>query len=85
VLTLGALALIGSNLISYSSARAENLGIDLGRPTLASKGTRMTVVIVCAWGSLFWPPFPALALVYLACHTQFVVGYRLIRAQRQVR
>ena len=85
VLTLGALALIGSNLISYSSARAENLNIDLGQQTLASKGTRMTVMIVCAWGSLFWPPLPVVALVYLACHTQLVVGYRLIRAQRQVR
>jgi phosphatidylglycerophosphate synthase len=85
VLALGALALIGSNLISYSSARAQNLGIDLGQPTLASKGTRMTVMIVCAWGSLFWPPLPVAALVYLAGHTQLVVFHRLIRAHRQTR
>jgi phosphatidylglycerophosphate synthase len=85
VLTVGALALIGGNLISYSSARAENLGIDLGQPTLANKGTRMTAMIVSAWGSLFWPLLPAVALVYLAGHTQLVVGYRLIRAHRQVR
>jgi len=78
LLALGAVALIGSNLISYSSARAENLGIDLGQPTLASKGTRMTVMIVCAWGSLFWPPLPLVALVYLVGHTQLVVIRRLI-------
>ena len=85
VLTLGALALIGSNLISYSSARAENLGLDLGQPTLASKGTRMTVMIACAWGSSFWPPLPMLALIYLAGHTQLVVVHRLIRVHRQIR
>ena len=31
---ISALALVGSNLISYSSARAESLGLDLGKPTL---------------------------------------------------
>ena len=85
LLALGAVALIGSNLISYSSARAENLGIDLGQPTLASKGTRMTVMIVCAWGSLFWPPLPVVALVYLVGHTQLVVIHRLILVHHQVR
>jgi phosphatidylglycerophosphate synthase len=85
LLALGAVALIGSNLISYSSARAENLGIDLGQPTLASKGTRMTVMIVCAWGSLFWPPLPVVALVYLVGHTQLVVIHRLILVHQQIR
>lgn len=85
LLALGAVALIGSNLISYSSARAENLGIDLGQPTLASKGTRMTVMIVCAWGSLFWPPLPVVALVYLVGHTQLVVIRRLILVHQQIR
>jgi len=85
LLALGAVALIGSNLISYSSARAENLGIDLGQPTLASKGTRMTVMIVCAWGSLFWPPLPLVALVYLVGHTQLVVIRRLILVHQQIR
>jgi len=85
LLALGAVGLIGSNLISYSSARAENLGIDLGQPTLASKGTRMTVMIVCAWGSLFWPPLPVVALVYLVGHTQLVVIRRLILVHQQIR
>jgi phosphatidylglycerophosphate synthase len=85
LLALGAVALIGSNLISYSSARAENLGIDLGQPTLASKGTRMTVMVVCAWGSLFWPPLPVVALVYLVGHTQLVVIRRLILVHQQIR
>ena len=40
LIPVAVLALIGSSLISYSSARAANLGIDLGSPTLASKGTR---------------------------------------------
>jgi phosphatidylglycerophosphate synthase len=79
LLTLGALALIGSNLISYSSARAESLGIDLGKPTLAGKGTRTSVMILCAWGSLVWPEFPILALFYLAIHPNVAVVRRLIR------
>ncbi|MBI4773170.1 MAG: CDP-alcohol phosphatidyltransferase family protein [Deltaproteobacteria bacterium] len=76
---LAALALIGSNLISYSSARAETLGLDLGKPTLASKGTRTSVMILCAWGSLFWRYFPVAALVYLVVHPNLAVIARLIR------
>lgn len=79
LLVLGALAVIGSNLISYSSARAESLGIDLGRPTLASKGTRTSVIILCAWGSLIWHEVPIFALFYLAVHPNAVVVRRLIR------
>ncbi len=80
ILLFGALALMGSNLISYSSARAESLGIDLGKPTLASKGTRSSVMILCAWGSLVWPKLPILALLYLAIHPNAVVVRRLMRA-----
>lgn len=80
ILISGALALIGSNLISYSSARAESLGIDLGKPTLASKGTRTSVLILCAWGSLIWPKLPILALLYLAIHPNVEVIRRLARA-----
>jgi len=79
---LGALALIGSNLISYGTARAETLGLDLGRPTLASKGTRTTVVIVAAWLSLLSPLAPLAALLYLVIHPNAVVLMRLNRVQR---
>ncbi len=82
LLVVGSLALIGSSQISYSSSRAENLGIDTGRPTLASKGTRTAVLIVCAWGSSFWPEFPFAAISYLAIHTNLVVADRLIRSHR---
>jgi len=77
---LGAAALIGGGLISYSTARAENLSIDLGKPTLASKGTRTAAVIVAALGSIFWAGFPIFALIYLAIHTNLVVACRLLRA-----
>lgn len=80
ILLFGALAIMGSNLISYSSARAESLGIDLGKPTLASKGTRTSVMILCAWGSLIWPKLPILALLYLAIHPNVVIVCRLVRA-----
>lgn len=79
---LGALALIGGNLISYGTARAETLGLDLGRPTLASKGTRTTVVIVAAWLSLLSPLAPLAALLYLVIHPNAVVLMRLNRVQR---
>ena len=81
LLTLfGALAVIGSNLISYSSSRAEHLGIDVGPPTLASKGTRMSVMILCSWGTMLWQSAPLLAILYLVIHTQVVICQRLRRA-----
>jgi CDP-diacylglycerol---glycerol-3-phosphate 3-phosphatidyltransferase len=82
VIGLGYLALTGSNLISYSSARAETLQIPLGTPTLASKGTRTTVMVVAAWGSIIWPGLPVIALLYLVVHTQLTVIQRLVRAFR---
>jgi len=81
---LGALALIGSGLISYTTARADALGIDLGPPTLASKGTRTTVIVVCAWLAAVGPAFPLASLVYLAGHTQVEVVRRLRRAAGEV-
>ncbi len=83
LLMLGALALVGSNLISYTTARADTLDLDMGRPTLASKGTRASAMIFAALGSLFWAKLPLLALIYLAAHTNLTVIARLIRAQRQ--
>jgi phosphatidylglycerophosphate synthase len=82
LLILGSATLIGGNLISYSTSRAENLSIDTGPPTLVSKGTRMTVMIICGWGTIFWPSLPILAIVYLAIHTNVVVMRRLIMAHR---
>ena len=82
LLILGSLALIGSNGISYSAARAETLDIDLGKPTLASKGTRSTVMILCALGTIFWPKLPVAALIYLAVHPNAVIIMRLVRAYR---
>jgi phosphatidylglycerophosphate synthase len=80
MLLLGAFALIGSNLVSYSSARADSLNIPLGRPTLASKGTRMTVMILCGLGSPFWGPLPLVALCYLAIHPNLAVINRILKS-----
>jgi phosphatidylglycerophosphate synthase len=82
LLLLGSVALIGSGLISYSSARAENLGLNMGKPTLASKGTRMTMMVLAALGSAIWPWLPLIALLYLAAHSNVVVIRRLIIAHR---
>lgn len=81
VIVLGSLAFVGSNLISYSTARAESLGIDLGKPTLAGKGTRTSLMILCAWGTLIWPWLPLVALLYLAVHPNVVVISRLLRTR----
>jgi phosphatidylglycerophosphate synthase len=78
----GFLAVAGNALISYGTARAETLGLDIGKPTLASKGTRMAVMIVCALASGFWPPAPLIALIYLAVHTNAAVLYRIVKAYR---
>ncbi len=78
----GFLAVVGNSLISYGTARADTLGLDIGKPTLASKGTRMTVMIVCALVSGFWSPAPLIAIVYHAIHTNAAVFYRIIKAYR---
>ncbi len=82
LLLMAYLAFTGSNLISYSSARAESLKIELGPPTLASKGSRSTIMILAAWSSSFWPQAPLLALTYLSVHPNLVVARRLWRTLR---
>jgi phosphatidylglycerophosphate synthase len=80
--TLGASALIGSGLISYTSARAESLGIRLGKPTLASKGTRTTIIALSGLLSPLSSMIPPAALCYLAAHTNAVAVYRIVRVCR---
>jgi phosphatidylglycerophosphate synthase len=80
LLVIGFLALAGGSLISYTTARAESLGIPMGKPTLASKGTRTSVIVISGWASLLWPPAPVLALVYIAVHTNIVVIRRIFLA-----
>jgi phosphatidylglycerophosphate synthase len=82
LLILGSLALIGSSQISYSTSRGNELEINLGSPTLASKGTRTSVIIICALGSLIWTTAPILALFYLVVHPNAVVMARLVRAHK---
>jgi phosphatidylglycerophosphate synthase len=77
------LALTGSGLISYTSARAEALGIDLGKPTLASKGSRTSVIAVSGLLSPLSSVIPLAALWYLAIHTNSVVLFRICRAYRR--
>lgn len=81
---LAALALTGSGLVSYSSARAESLGIHLGRPTLASKGTRTTVIAMSGIMSGFVPYAPMAALCYLVLHTNLTVLNRIRLVNRSV-
>ncbi len=80
LLVVGSLALIGSGQISYSSARAESLEIDLGKPTLVSKGTRISMIAVSGLLTPLWQGMPAIALFYLALHTNMVVVKRLLKA-----
>ena len=82
LLLMGSLAVIGGNLISYSTARAEALGLDTGAPTLASKGTRSSIMILTAWGSVFWSGMPIAALIYLALHPNWVIIKRSIGIHR---
>jgi phosphatidylglycerophosphate synthase len=82
VLVTAFFAVSGSSLISYTSARAESLGIPLGKPTLASKGTRVSVIVLCGWASILWAPAPFLALAYLALHPNIVVFRRILLAHR---
>ncbi|MCE5333137.1 MAG: CDP-alcohol phosphatidyltransferase family protein [Desulfobacteraceae bacterium] len=82
LLLLAYLALCGGSLVSYSTARAESLGIDTGSPTLASKGTRTSVMVLCGWASAIWPAIPLLGLFYLSVHPNSVILRRLIAAHK---
>lgn len=83
-ISIGALALIGSGLISYTSSRAENLGIILGKPTLASKGTRTTIIAISGLLGPISCLIPLIALIYLVVHTNTVVLFRIYKAARQI-
>jgi len=82
IAVLGFLAVAGATLVSFTSARAGKLGLKLGRPTLASKGTRTAAIALGAWASAFWPPAPAVVLVYLAVHPNAAALARLIYVYR---
>jgi phosphatidylglycerophosphate synthase len=79
ILFVGSLAIIGSGLISYTSSRAENLKLEMGAPTLASKGTRTAITIICALLSPISSLIPLAGLIYLAVHTNAVVIWRLAK------
>ena len=74
---------MGGNLVSYSAARAEGLGVSLPpRHTLASKGTRTMAMGLSGILTPVWPALPLAALCYLAVHTNLVVANRLTHALR---
>lgn len=81
VLALAFVAVVASNLVSYSGARAAELGLPLpARPTLASKGTRTTAMVLGAFATPLWPPAPLAALAYVAAHATAAVVYRTAAA-----
>lgn len=84
-LVMGFLAVVGTGLVSYSTARAEVLGLSMGKPTLASKGTRTAVTALSGLATPLWAQAPALALLYLVLHTNGVVLWRILRAYGQCR
>jgi hypothetical protein len=76
----GSFMLVGANLISYVTARAGQLDIELGKPTLLSKGTRSTIMILCAFGTALWTPMPVIGILFLALATNVVLISRLVHA-----
>jgi phosphatidylglycerophosphate synthase len=81
-LLIGFSAIAGSGLISYTTARATTLDLDMGSPTLASKGTRMAAASVAGLLSPAFPWAPYAALAYIALHSNLVVIGRVRRACR---
>ena len=64
------LAISGGSLILYTTARAESLGIALGKPTLASKGTRTSRDSALAgWASFLLAACSALGAPTYLCST----------------
>jgi CDP-diacylglycerol--glycerol-3-phosphate 3-phosphatidyltransferase len=85
-LAFGAVAVVASGLVSYSGARAGELGLKLpAKPTLASKGTRVAVIVLCALAAALWEYAPLAALLYLAIHPTAAVVNRIITVSRNNR
>jgi phosphatidylglycerophosphate synthase len=83
VAALAFVAVVASNLVSYTGARAGELGIPpLGRPTLASKGTRTAALALAALATPLWPRAPLAALAYVAIHASGAVVHRLVAAYK---
>lgn len=81
IVCIASLAIMGSNLVSYSAARAASLNLPLPpKPTLASKGTRTVAMALCGILSPLWPALPLAALAYVAVHTNLVFAARLNHA-----
>lgn len=78
---LGGFALIGSNLISYGTARAGSLNLDLGSPTRVSKGARMALMILGALATMLWGGASWVVLIILSVATQAVILERLLRTR----
>jgi phosphatidylglycerophosphate synthase len=85
IFVIGFFALVGSAAVSYTTARAAELGLNFGRPTLASKGTRMTVMVLCAVAASVWEPAPLIALAYVAVHANAAVVRRVVTAAKRAR
>jgi len=78
VAALAFVAVVASNLVSYSGARAAELGLSLpARPTLAGKGTRTAAMVLGALATPLWPQAPLAALAYVAAHATGAVIYRM--------
>ena len=83
VLVIGFLAVVGSSLVSYSSARAGELDLELpSRPTLANKGTRTAAMVLCALATPLLPNAPLAAVTYLAIHPNVTVIKRLVEVKK---
>jgi phosphatidylglycerophosphate synthase len=83
VLALGFVAVVASGLVSYSAARAGELRLKLPpKPTLASKGTRMTLIVLCALATACWGYALLAALLYLAIHPTAAVVDRIKTVSR---
>ena len=74
-------AVAGSFLVSYTRAKAENLGLrgDVGIGSRAERVVVITAGLVLApWGVLPW------ALVLLACTAWITVGQRVLHVRKQL-
>jgi CDP-diacylglycerol--glycerol-3-phosphate 3-phosphatidyltransferase len=86
VVALGFVAVVASGLVSYSAARVGELGLKLpAKPTLASKGTRVTVIVLCALATALWEYALLAGLLYLAIHPTAAVVKRILTVSRSDR
>ncbi len=81
----GAVALVGSLLVSYTRARAEAAGIKMEMVGLAERAERIVIIIVASFVAFFWIDALRWSIILLAVLANFTVFQRTVYFYRALK